>query len=167
MEIVKLALSDWKEYKELRLDALKQDGEAFGDSFEESAELGDDEWKKELESSKSFMLVAREGKLAIAMAGAYQEDSEKMKHVAYIWGVYVKKAYRKKGVGQAIVKALIAEIAADRKIEKIDLNVSTGQLSAVRLYEKLGFEIAGTLHREMKVAGKYYDEYFMEKFLQK
>ncbi len=165
MEICKLTANDWVEYKKLRLDALKQDCEAFGDSYGESIELSDDEWKKEFESSKSFILVARENGQAFAMAAAYQEDGEKMKHVAYVWGVYVEKNYRRKGIGQKLMEALLDELAKNKAIEKVDLNVNTAKLSAVRLYEKLGFEIAGTLHKELKVDGKYYDEYFMEKFL--
>jgi RimJ/RimL family protein N-acetyltransferase len=59
----------------------------------------------------------------------------------------------------------LEELAKHKEIEKVDLNVNTAQLSAVRLYEKLGFVVAGTLHGELKVDGKYYDEYVMEKFL--
>lgn len=165
MEIYKLNSSDWKQYKEIRLNALKQNPESFGDSCEESMLLSNNEWKKEFEDSKSFILVGSKNKLAIAMAGAYQEDGEKMKHVAYVWGVYVKKEFRGQGIGKKIMEALLAEITKNKQIEKVDLNVNTLQHSAVKLYEKLGFEIAGTLHKEMKIDGKYFDEYFMEKFL--
>lgn len=165
MEIYKLIESDWAEYKELRLEALKNNPEAFGASHEESLRLHDEEWKKEFEDPGSFILVASEGGQIFAMVAAYQEDNVKMQHMAYVWGVYVRKTYRGQGVGQKLMEALLEELAQNKEIEKVDLNVNTAQLSAVRLYEKLGFEIAGTLHKELKVAGKYYDEYFMEKFL--
>ena len=40
--------------------------------------------------------------------------------------------------------------------------VNTEALAAIRLYEKLGFEIVGTAHREEKVDGRYYDLHYME-----
>ena len=165
MEIYKLAASEWETYKNLRLEALREDPQSFGDNFVEMALLGDDHWKEEFENPKSFILVARDGKAPFAMAAAYQEDGEKMQHIAYVWGVYAKKSYRGKGIGRQLMEELLDEIGKTREIEKVDLNVNTSQLAAVRLYEKLGFEIVGTLHNELKVEGKYYDEHLMEKFL--
>lgn len=165
MEIYKLTAIDWEIYKKLRLEALRESPQAFGDSFLESAILGDSHWKEEFENQKSFIMVARDGGEPFAMAAAYQEDGEKMKHIAYVWGVYVKKTHRQKGIGQKLMEALLDEISAIGEIEKVDLNVNTSQLGAVHLYEKLGFKIAGTLHKELKIDGKYYDEHVMEKFL--
>jgi ribosomal protein S18 acetylase RimI-like enzyme len=165
MEIYKLTPSDWEIYKELRLEALQKDSAAFGDSYEESVRLHDDEWKKELENTKSHMFVARDGGQVIGMVAGYQEDNNKMKHMAYVWGVYVRQSGRGQGIGQKLMEALILELASNKEIEKIDLNVNTSQLSAFRLYEKLGFTVGGILHKELKVDGKYFDEYVMEKFL--
>lgn len=160
-----MSAGDWKIYKELRLEALAQNPEAFGDSCEEAFRLSDEEWKKELENPKSYLLVAKDGDAEFAMVAAYQEDNVKMQHMAYVWGVYVRKTHRRQGFGQKLMEALIAELVKNKEIEKIDLNVNASQISAVSLYQKLGFEIAGTLHKELKVDGKYYDEYLMEKFL--
>jgi len=37
------------------------------------------------------------------------------------------------------------------------------RLEALKLYQSLGFKTIGIMHKEMKVNGKYYDEYLMEK----
>jgi ribosomal protein S18 acetylase RimI-like enzyme len=165
MEIYILQSSDWDKYKKIRLDALKNDALAFGDSFAQSLNLADDEWKSEFEDNKSFIMVANENDEIFAMVGAYQEDGEKMHHVAYIWGVYVKKEYRGRGLGEKVMRAVLDTLATNTEIIKVDLNVNTAQISAVKLYQKLGFTIAGTLHQELKVQNSYYDEYVMEKFL--
>jgi RimJ/RimL family protein N-acetyltransferase len=165
MEIIKLTPKDWKNLKDLRLEALKEESDAFGSSYEESAAHSDDEWKQKLANPKNpTILVCDEGQ-AIGMAGAYQEKGVNLKHIAYIWGVYLRKNYRGKGISLKLMEALLNEIAKNKEIEKINLNVNTSRLSAVKLYEKLGFEIVGTLHKEMKVNGKYIDEHVMEKFL--
>lgn len=165
MEIYKLNASQWQEYKDLRLEALREDSQAFGASYGESLDLLDEEWQDEFENRKGFILVASQDLKLQAMVGAYQEEGEKMKHIAYVWGVYVRKERRGKGIGKMLMESLLEEIAKNKEIEKIDLNVNTSQLSAVHLYEKLGFKIAGTLHSELKIGTKYYDEHVMEKFL--
>ena len=50
-------------------------------------------------------------------------------------------------------------------IIKINLSVVTTETPAVKLYEKKGFTIVGKLNKQLKVNGKYYDEYLMEFFL--
>ncbi len=165
MEIFKLTPKDWKKLKDLRLEALREDGDAFGSSYAESAAHSDDEWKQKLANLKNPTVVVCDEGQAIGMAGAYQEKGVNLKHIAYIWGVYLRKSYRGKGVSIKLMEALLVEIAKNTEIEKINLNVNTGRLSAVKLYKKLGFKIAGTLHKEMKFKGKYIDEHVMEKFL--
>ncbi len=165
MEIIKLNPEDWGKLKNIRLEALKEEGDAFGSSYTESATHSDEEWQRKLASPKNpTMVVCDEGQ-AIGMAGAYQEKGANVKHITYVWGVYLRKSYRGKGLGQKLMEALLDEIAKNTGIEKINLNVNTSRLSAIKIYEKLGFKIIGTLHKEMKFKGKYIDEHVMEKFL--
>ena len=165
MEIRKLNSGDWEIYKELRLEALQKDAEAFGSSYEESLKKTNEEWKKPLENQKNNIMVAFYGDKVIGMVGANQESGQKTKHVAYVWGVYVNADHRGQGVAKKIMKTLLDEIMKNKEIEKINLNVNTTQNGAISLYEKLGFEIVGTLHKELKIGDKYFDEYMMEKFL--
>ncbi len=165
IQTYKLSSLEWEQYKDIRLEALREDGEAFGDSYGESLQFNDSHWQEEFENPRSLMLVARDGVKTVALAAAYQEEGEKMRHIAYVWGVYVKKAYRGKGIGKKILVELIEEIKTFKGIEKIDLNVNTSQLSAVWLYEKLGFKLVGTLHNELKIGTQYFDEHVMEMFL--
>lgn len=165
MEISKLTPGEWEQYKQLRLEALKEDGTAFGESYAESSQRSDEEWQRRLTNPKNHIMVARDGDRLFAMAGACQEEGEKVRHIAYAWGVYVNKDYRGKGVGKKLMEALLEEVRKNNEIEKVNLNVNTIQQSAVKLYEKLGFEIVGTLHKELKIGDKYFDEHAMEKFL--
>lgn len=61
---------------------------------------------------------------------------------AHITNVAVKSGFRGRGVGMAIVKALV-EKAAERKIGKLTLEVREGNSAAIRLYEKMGFVTEG------------------------
>lgn len=163
MKIYKLTPADWQIYKELRLEALKNDSEAFGSSYEESVSKTDEEWRKKLENPKDHIFVARDGENYVGMAAAYKEQGKKMSHIAYVWGVYVRDAYRGQKIGKQLMRAVLAELRANSEIKKINLNVNTKQLPAVKMYESLGFQIAGTLHKEMKINDEFFDEYLMEK----
>jgi ribosomal protein S18 acetylase RimI-like enzyme len=163
MEILKLNPSDWEKYKDLRLEALQKDSAAFGSSYEESLKKADEEWKKKIENPKSYIFVARDGDNFFGMAAAYQEEGEKVEHIAYVWGMYVRDSYRGKGIGKKLMQAVLDELQANSKIKKANLNVNTKQATAVKMYGSLGFKIAGTLHRELKEGEEYFDEYLMEK----
>ena len=162
MEILKLNSKDWKIYKDLRLEALQKDSIAFGSSYEESIKKADAEWQEKVENPRGHIFVAREGEEYIGMASAYEEQGEKVGHIAYVWGVYVRADYRGQKIGKRLMEAVIDELRKGGKVEKINLNVNTKQLTAVKMYESLGFKIAGTLHKEMKIGGEYFDEHIME-----
>ncbi|PJA87494.1 MAG: hypothetical protein CO140_04065 [Candidatus Moranbacteria bacterium CG_4_9_14_3_um_filter_40_7] len=162
MEIVKLTPSKWEKYKNIRLEALKNDSLAFGTYHAEALKKTEAEWKATLAKPDSYLFFAKEDEELTGMAAAYQEEGEKCKHVAYVWGVYVRAAYRGQGLGKKLMEKLLSALK-ENKIIKANLNVNTIQTEAYKLYISLGFQPIGIAHKELKIDGKYYDEYLMEK----
>lgn len=66
-----------------------------------------------------------------------------------ITNVAVRKAYRKRGYGGEVLKALIAA-ARERDCEQIALEVRESNAAAIALYEKHGFAVAGRRKRFYK-----------------
>jgi ribosomal protein S18 acetylase RimI-like enzyme len=165
MNIFRITANGWQIYRELRLEALRQDSEAFSGSYEESVQRSEDDWRKKASDPKSYIMIAQSSDEVIGMAAAYQEQGKKNQHVAHMWGAYIRKAHRGEGKGLELVKALLKELTLNKEIEKITLSFNTAQTAAVELYKELGFEIVGKLRRELKINGNYYDKYIMEKFL--
>jgi ribosomal-protein-alanine N-acetyltransferase len=62
--------------------------------------------------------------------------------------IAVDPARRRQGLGLALMKAVLAEVA-DQGVTRATLEVRRSNVAAQRLYERLGFEVAG--HRK-----KYY-----------
>lgn len=83
---------------------------------------------------------------------------------AHVWhcnGLAVDPAARTRGVGRALMEAVIAEARA-RGGRRFTLRVFAPNEPARRLYERLGFEIEGTLRGEFKVGDdEYVDDLFM------
>jgi ribosomal protein S18 acetylase RimI-like enzyme len=76
-----------------------------------------------------------------------------------VLGICIKKEFRDKGVGKALMKEAIEKSRG--KFESIELGVFSSNLRAIRLYEKFGFKKIGHIPNAIKRAGKYFDEEVM------
>ncbi|MEB7887221.1 GNAT family N-acetyltransferase [Serratia fonticola] len=85
------------------------------------------------------------------------------RHVATI-GIGVDADYHGKGVGSALMKAMIDICDNWAGIERIELTVFTDNQGAIALYRKFGFEIEGTSRRFAMRDGELVDAYHMARF---
>jgi len=164
----KLKPEEWAEYKKIRLESLQKEPTAFAMTYEEEADRADELWAGKLDHSGdllNYKIFAYDGDEIIGMAGVFQNEKTKLKHISNIYGVYLRESYRGRGIGKAMLDILIKEAKKAPGVSKISLSVNTAQIPAVRSYEKAGFRNAGKVEKEMKVGDKYYDEYIMEMLL--
>jgi RimJ/RimL family protein N-acetyltransferase len=73
----------------------------------------------------------------------------------------VKKQYWGLGIGSLMLDAFIAWAKATQIITKINLRVRTDNRRALQLYEHKGFEIEGTISREMFLNGKHFAHHWL------
>ena len=105
VDIEKLPDDRWKDYRDLRLEALKNAPSAFGSSFEEEEVLTEDEWKRRIQN----VLFAVSEDTLIGMIVYAFNGRAKTRHSAEIFGVYVSAGHRGEGVGTRMLEhALIA-----------------------------------------------------------
>ena len=123
IQVKKLPPDRWKEYRNLRLEALKNDPVAFGSSYEEEIKISKVIWKKRI---KNTLFALLDGK-PVGMIVYVFQNKLKTKHIANIFGVYVKKEYRSKGIGEKLVESAISSIKKNKVIVKIDLTVNPKQ----------------------------------------
>jgi RimJ/RimL family protein N-acetyltransferase len=82
------------------------------------------------------------------------------------FGLSVAKPYRDRGVGRALINALLAWARAHPTIEKVDLGVFASNARARHLYTSLGFREEGRRVREIRVdADRYEDDIAMAIFV--
>lgn len=67
-----------------------------------------------------------------------------------------------KGVGTALIDALIEWAKGTGIVTKMNLNVRTDNGNAIRLYKKAGFVETGKISRDLFVKGEYHDCLIME-----
>jgi RimJ/RimL family protein N-acetyltransferase len=156
--------SDLDAYKALRLEALREHPEAFGTDYDEDLGQPESVWIDRLTNSIDnpggcIALADAGGELA-AMAGVFRRDSVKVRHVATIWGVYVRPKYR----GQQLVDRMIAELlnwCRANQVGIVHLTVVTSNGPAIRCYLRCGFSVYGISPEEIRIGDKYYDELLM------
>ncbi|WP_456274392.1 N-acetyltransferase family protein [Bacillus sp. AK031] len=166
MEIRSLIAEDAEAYWELRLEALKNDGEAFATTYEESIARQDplQGVRSNLESSGSITYgVFSDVRLAGNVTILFNRH-EKMKHKASIVAMYVTPSFRKKGIGHMLLNKA-EQSAKESKVEILQLTVVTTNSSAVNLYEKAGYMPFAVEKKAMKHQGQFIDEMWMSKLL--
>ncbi|HMV82201.1 MAG TPA: GNAT family N-acetyltransferase [Blastocatellia bacterium] len=84
-------------------------------------------------------------------------------HVGTI-GTYVDLTERRQGIAGHLFAATF-EAARQKAYEKLFTFIRADNPAALATYQRQGFQIIGTAHRQAKINGSYIDELMVEKFL--
>lgn len=162
VQIIELPPDRWREYKVLRLTALRTDPIAFGSTFEETLAYPDELWQERLLGQTSTILFAeREGRLVgtAAVLLGIEEDAA----AAQIVGVFVEPEHRGQGIARRLLEELLARLADRPEFARILLHVTETQAAATALYRSLEFVEIGRLVGEHREGDQLYDEVVMER----
>ena len=167
MELRQLVAEDSIAYWELRLEALQNNPEAFGTSYEEAIQRENpiERVKSNLKVKGNYTFGAFDQSTLVGVVTLSQEGSLKMKHRANIVAMYVSPTVRGKGIGKALMELAIEQAKVSPEIVKVNLAVVTSNEAAKNLYLQLGFIVFGTEKMALKVGDTYYDEHHMSLIL--
>ncbi|RJX25729.1 MAG: GNAT family N-acetyltransferase [Acholeplasma sp.] len=153
--------NDVKQYRLLRLEALKNHPEAFASSYEEEILYDESIYVQRLKQQSTYSVGAFDGDAMIGMAVFVPQSRTKISHMADIFSVYVSPLYRKHNLGYLMIQTIINHAKQLGFIEQIKLSVTSTNLDAIKLYMRCGFEIYGTDPHVIKVGDRYYDSTLM------
>ena len=148
-------------YRDVRLEALKANPEAFGSTFE-TENSQDLSWFFDRLGSSTVLGAFLDTELVGTVGFAIQQG-QKRAHKGMLWGMYVRPGARGTGVGRRLIEAALN--LARQHVELIQLTVVRENEQARRLYASLGFVDYGLEKHSLKQDGRYYDEVLMAKDL--
>ena len=161
LQIRRLEASDAALYRDIRLEALQRNPEAFASTFErEHAQPLS--WFEAVVGRADIFGAFLDGVL-VGVAGFAAPEGSKQAHKGLLWGMYVRTAARNLALGKRLVAAVLDH--AHGRVEMVQLTVVNDNKAACRLYSVMGFVEYGYEKRALKQDGRYYDEVLMVKFL--
>jgi ribosomal protein S18 acetylase RimI-like enzyme len=146
-DVRSIRASEWRQYRELRLEALKDSPLAFVEQYEESLAQPDRFWQDRVERSAageaSSMFVAERDGRFIGKASCFLEEEITEYVSAHIVGVYVTARFRGQGVAEAVVTGVIQWAKQERRADRIRLFVMETNDRAAAFYRRIGFVPTG------------------------
>ena len=134
-----IGVDDWRLWRELRIEALREAPHAFGSKLSDWQGSGDTEqrWKARLASAPFNVVASIDGKPA-GMVSALNADDD----TAELISMWVAPFARGQGVGDALIRGVIAW-AREQYVTRVVLAVRNDNKPAVALYSRHGFIDSG------------------------
>ena len=164
-----LARSDLDAYRALRLRGLAEHPEAFtSDAGEEAAKPPDALAKRlapDVEHPHDAVFGAFDGATLVGVCGIDVDMRVKLRHKGHVFGLYVPAERAGRGIGRALVDAVIAHASATPGLRQLVLTATAGNDAARRVYERAGFAVCGREPEAIRIDGRGHDKITMVLFL--
>jgi ribosomal protein S18 acetylase RimI-like enzyme len=157
VSIRRLTAADAEAFRTLRLEALSCAPEAFSASHADEIAKSDG-WFSTILSEEAATAVfgaVEDGEL-VGMAGFGSNAQEKLRHKGSLWTVYVREAWRRRGIGRLLVQQVIRH--AHGKVLMLQATVNADNAEAHGLYARLGFVAYGREPQALRIGDVYFDD---------
>lgn len=156
---------------------LRALGEVFAEAVRDGVSFGTDGYRFDLAGERAWTR-ARAGRRGTVLAAFTARGKcvgfvavergrrTKNQHTAFLDPLVVSRAYRRRGVGRALMLEAVAWAMA-QGVEKLWLGVFGSNRGAVALYRSLGFVEDGAQRRQFKIKGRYVDGLNMALFFKR
>ncbi|MBM7661060.1 ribosomal protein S18 acetylase RimI-like enzyme [Bacillus mesophilus] len=161
MEIKLLTPKDADIYRDIRLEALKANPEAFSSSYEEEKEYPLESFENRLKFNHFYTFGAFDESQLVGVVTLILETKNKTKHRANIVAMYVYPDRRKSGIGRMLMNEAINKAKEIKEVEQVYLSVTSGNEPAKKLYNSLGFKVYGVDKNGLKIGDLYFDDDLM------
>lgn len=135
---------EWSEWKSVRLQALQDSPQSFGERYQDALQKNDDQWRQDftkvMESANQELLFAIENNRTVGMLFVFIRDPDQK--IGGIGGLWIAPAYRQKGAGRQIIETAL-EWMRSKNLLAVTFWNNTSVDASTKFYEKLGFIYTG------------------------
>jgi RimJ/RimL family protein N-acetyltransferase len=140
---------DWREYREIRLAALKDTPSAFNSTWQEEASLAPPLWMEQAQRSQdgetlTIVVAVDDAGRWVGLAGGYRPGNQGVD--AELISMWVAPDCRGTGISIELVRAVLAWAEA-HGASTIGLWVNKASPAAISLYDKTGFRRTGEVDK--------------------
>lgn len=164
-----LGPADLDMYRALRLRGLAEHPEAFTSDAAEETKKPRDALAQRLAADPArphdAVFGAFEGATLVGACGIDVDMRVKVRHKGRVFGLYVPAECAGRGIGRALVDAVIAHASASPGLRQLVLTVTAGNDAARRVYERAGFAVFGREPEAIRIGGRGHDKITMVLFL--
>ena len=170
VRVARIAAADLSAYKNLRDEALRLYPDAFDADLDSERARPPESYLGRLGLGEtlggSFLIGAWVGTELVGMIGLERQSQQKLRHSAELNSMMVHPRYTGQGLGIRLVEAAIAQARQAIGLEQIVLRVTASSESAIRLYERAGFQGCGVVPHAIKLVDgpgrvRYFDKLTM------
>jgi len=164
MNIRRLQAKDAEAFRKLRTRALREHPEAFGATVEGFLARPLEQLKDTLGSASNDLFalgVFGSDLLGFLMFPRPPIERTKTRHRAHVAALYVIPEARGQGLPTALLPAFIHAVKRFEGLECLVLGVTVGNVSAIGLYERLGFRRYAVEPKYIKLKNEYFDTALM------
>jgi RimJ/RimL family protein N-acetyltransferase len=104
--------------------------------------------------------LALSGSTLAGMCGVYTPKQPKLCHSGIVWGVYIRPAFRGRGLASALLRATV-DWARSKGLLMLRLSATQENTAAIRCYQRVGFVTYGVEPATVRWEGRLYDETLM------
>lgn len=134
---------EWRNYREVRLRALRESPDAFSSQWKDGVRISEEEWAARLarvDSGLDLPLAAVTGDTFNGLLWARIEADDKSR--AQLYQMWVAPELRGAGSGKRMIETALAWLKT-QGVTRVMLGVTCGDRPARRLYERMGFVPVG------------------------
>ncbi|MDV3296439.1 MAG: GNAT family N-acetyltransferase [Brachybacterium paraconglomeratum] len=145
VEVHRVLPEQWRAHRDLRLDMLEADPDAFWADLGEVRSRTEEQWREEIAGPR-IHLQARVGETVLGgialLPEGYTPEHPIPADRSHIVSLWVRPAARGRGISTLLLRS-VAELAISIGRPELSLDVDETNASARAVYERLGFRATG------------------------
>lgn len=161
MIIRRLLVADATIYKAICIEATEEAPTTMNSTVEEEIGRPLGHFQAKLSGPDCIIFGAFDAGQLVAITGLRRDPGVKMRHTVVLGPVYVRPAYRRRGMAKQLLDAALDFIGRIAEASQVKLAVHTDNIPAQCLYASYGFRTYGSDPQVIHVGDAFFDEYLM------